>query len=126
MQGTPKSLQRSVQARNMSDSMSEQPDESGLKKGISLAGVVSHVLVTADGVAIFSIIAPATEVAGAGMLIAVALAAIPMFIIAVTYAFMGSALPVTGASYEWPRRFIHPTVGFLIAWLRIAGSVGAL
>jgi APA family basic amino acid/polyamine antiporter len=39
---------------------------------------------------------------------------------------MGSALPTSGASYEWPRRFIHPAVGFFIAWLRIAGSASAM
>ena len=97
-----------------------------LKTGIDLPGVVALGLGTAVGVAIFAVIAPATALAGPGMLIAVALAAIPMFVIAVTYAFMGSALPTSGASYEWPRRFIHPAFGFLIAWLRIAGSIGAL
>ncbi len=39
---------------------------------------------------------------------------------------MGSAAPVSGASYEWPRRFIHPFVGFFISWLRIAGSTAAM
>jgi APA family basic amino acid/polyamine antiporter len=97
-----------------------------LKIGIDLPGVIALGLGTAVGVAIFAVIAPATALAGPGMLIAVALAAIPMFVIAVTYAFMGSALPTSGASYEWPRRFIHPAFGFLIAWLRIAGSIGAL
>jgi APA family basic amino acid/polyamine antiporter len=97
-----------------------------LSKGVDLAGVVALGLGTAVGVAIFSVIAPASALAGPGMLLSVAIAAVPMFVIAVTYAFMGSALPISGASYEWPRRFIHPAVGFLIAWLRIAGSVGAL
>ncbi len=49
-----------------------------------------------------------------------------MVIFAVVYAFMGSAVPVSGASYEWPSRFVHPFVGFLIAWLRILGSAGAI
>jgi APA family basic amino acid/polyamine antiporter len=39
---------------------------------------------------------------------------------------MGSAAPVSGASYEWSRRFIHPFVGFIIGWLRMAGSTSAL
>jgi APA family basic amino acid/polyamine antiporter len=60
------------------------------------------------------------------MLLAVLVAAVPMFVIAVTYAFMGSALPTSGASFEWSRRFIHPFVGFLIAWLRIVSNVGAI
>src|SRR5262249_43164008 len=28
-------------------------------------------------------------------------------------------------SYEWPRRFLHPFVGFAVAWLRILSNVGA-
>lgn len=97
-----------------------------LSKGVNLTGVVALGLGTAVGVAIFSVIAPAARLAGPGMLLSVLIAAIPMFVIAVTYAFMGSAILTSGASYEWPRRFIHPAAGFLIAWLRIAGSVAAL
>jgi basic amino acid/polyamine antiporter, APA family len=101
-------------------------NDSKLTEGVNLAGVVALGLGTAVGVAIFSIIGPAAALAGPGLVIAVVIASVPMFVIAVTYAFMGSALPTSGASYEWPRRFIHPFVGFLIAWLRIAGSVSAL
>lgn len=104
--------------------MSAPPTQ--LRKGVGLASVVALGLGTAVGVAIFSVVGPATAIAGPSMLLSVVLAAIPMFIIAVTYAFMGSALPTAGASYEWPRRFLSPSVGFMIAWLRIAGSVGVM
>lgn len=97
-----------------------------LNKGVDLLAVIALGLGTAVGVAIFSVIAPATALAGPGMLLAVVIAAVPMFIIAMTYAFMGSALPTSGASFEWSRRFIHPFVGFLIAWLRIVSNVGAM
>jgi basic amino acid/polyamine antiporter, APA family len=97
-----------------------------LHKGVDLLAVVALGLGTAVGVAIFSVIAPATALAGPGMLLAVLIAAVPMFVIAMTYAFMGSALPTSGASFEWSRRFIHPFVGFLIAWLRIVSNVGAM
>ncbi|WP_375282814.1 APC family permease [Marinicauda pacifica] len=97
-----------------------------LKKGIGLLSVIALGLGTAIGVSIFSVIAPASQIAGPAMLLAVPLAAVPMFVIAVTYAFMGSAMPTAGASYEWPRRFLSPGIGFMIAWLRIGGSVGAM
>lgn len=99
---------------------------SKLNKGVDLVAVVALGLGTAVGVAIFSVIAPATALAGPAMLAAVGVAAVPMFIIAVTYAFMGSALPTSGASFEWSRRFIHPFVGYLIAWMRIVSNVGAM
>ncbi|WP_138512685.1 APC family permease [Maricaulis alexandrii] len=97
-----------------------------LKQGVGLLPVVALGLGTAIGVSIFSVIAPATELAGPAMLLAVPLAAIPMFVIAVTYAFMGSTLPTSGASYEWPRRFVSEKLAFAIVWLRIAGNVGAM
>ena len=97
-----------------------------LKEGLTMIDVVSIGVGSAVGVSIFSIMAPAAKVAGTGMLAALALASIPMIIFAVVYAFMGSAVPRSGASFEWPARFIHPFVGFMVAWLRVVGNTGAL
>ena len=97
-----------------------------LKRGVDLLAIVALGLGTAVGVAVFSVEAPATALAGPGMLISVLIAAAPTFVIAVAYAFMGSAVPVAGASYEWPRRFVHPTLGFMVSWLRIAGNTAAM
>ncbi len=98
----------------------------GLKKGISLPGIVSIGVGSAVGVSIFSILAPTVALAGPGILAAMTAAMAPMVIFAILYAFMGSAAPTSGASFEWPTRFIHPFVGFFISWLRIMGSVSAL
>jgi len=97
-----------------------------LKQGLTIVDVVSIGVGSAIGVSIFSIMAPAAKVAGAGMLPALALAAVPMVVFAVVYAFMGSTVPRSGASFEWPAKFVHPFVGFMVAWLRIVGNVGAL
>jgi APA family basic amino acid/polyamine antiporter len=97
-----------------------------LKQALTIVDVVSIGVGSAVGVSIFSIMAPAAKVAGSGMLPAIALAAIPMVIFAVVYAFMGSTVPRSGASFEWPARFIHPFVGFMVAWLRVVGNTGAL
>jgi APA family basic amino acid/polyamine antiporter len=97
-----------------------------LKQGVSLWGIVALGAGTAIGVAIFSILAPGAALAGPGLLLAMLIAMVPMMLFALTYAFMGSAAPVSGASYEWSRRFIHPFVGFIIGWLRMAGSTSAL
>ena len=97
-----------------------------LKEGLTIVDVVSIGVGSAVGVSIFSIMAPAAKVAGTGMLPALAIASIPMIIFAVVYAFMGSTVPKSGASFEWPARFIHPFVGFMVAWLRIVGNTGAL
>lgn len=97
-----------------------------LRRRVGLTGVVMFGAGIAIGVSIFSVLQPASEVAGSGLLIAVALAAVPMLFFALVYAWLASAVPTTGASYEWPRRFLHPTAGFCIAWLRILSNVGAL
>ena len=108
-------------------SSSEPTKNTGsLKKRISLFGVIALGAGSAIGVSIFSVISPATALAGPGMLLALFFSILPMILFAVTYAFLGSAVPTSGASYEWPRRFIHPFVGFIIAWLRIAGNTAAL
>jgi basic amino acid/polyamine antiporter, APA family len=103
------------------------PDsQSNLKKEVGLVGVVTLGAGTAIGVSIFSVLAPAAKAAGSGLLIAVAIDVVPMILFAIIYSFLSSALPKSGASYEWPRRFLHPAVGFLVTWLRILSNVGAL
>lgn len=97
-----------------------------LKQGLNIVDIIAIGIGAAVGVSIFSIMAPAAEVAGTGMLAATAVAAIPMVVFTVTYAFMGSTVPRSGASFEWPARFVHPFVGFMVAWLRVVGNTGAL
>jgi APA family basic amino acid/polyamine antiporter len=97
-----------------------------LKPGVGLTGVVMFGAGSAIGVSIFSVLQPAAAVAGSDLLLAIVIAALPMILFATVYAWLASALPVSGASYEWPRRFLGPFTGFAIAWLRILSNVGAL
>lgn len=101
-------------------------EKQGLRRNVDLWGVVALGLGSAMGVSIFSALGEATRLAGPGLLVAVVIAGLPMAFIAVAYAFMGTVLPTSGASYEWPRRYIHPAVAFGVAWLRIAANIGAL
>lgn len=99
---------------------------SALRKGIDLWGVVALGLGSAVGVAIFSAMGPAAALAGPAMLLSVLVGALPIFLIAISYAFLGSTLPVSGASYEWPARFVHPKIAFAITWLRLVANMGAM
>lgn len=99
---------------------------SKLKASASLTHVVTLGAGSAIGVSIFSILAPAADLAGPGLLIAMVLAVIPMVAFALIYAFLGSTIPTSGASFLWPSRYIHPFVGFIISWLRIVGSVAVM
>src|SRR3981081_3031927 len=89
-----------------------------LRKDVRMIDIVTLGAGAATGVAIFSIFAPATALAGPGMLISMAVAAVPMCVFAFVYAFMGTADPQSGASYVWPSRYIHPFAGFRICWRR--------
>jgi APA family basic amino acid/polyamine antiporter len=102
------------------------PTAAGLRQDVRLIDIVTLGAGAAIGVALFSIFAPAAALAGPGMLISMGMAAIPMCVFAVIYAFMGTADPQSGASYVWPSRYIHPAVGFLIGWLRILASTGVM
>jgi APA family basic amino acid/polyamine antiporter len=106
--------------------IAENSTTPGLKRQVGLAGVIMFGAGTAIGVSIFSVLAPAAKAAGSGLLVAVLIAALPMILFATIYSFLSSALPKSGASYEWPRQFIHPAVGFLVSWLRVLSNVGAI
>jgi APA family basic amino acid/polyamine antiporter len=97
-----------------------------LRQDMGIADVVAIGVSAAVGISIFSVVSPATAVAGPAMLGALALAALPMVVFAVVYAFMASADPRTGSSYVWPTLYVHPFAGFMVCWLRILGSAGAL
>jgi len=97
-----------------------------LPKRVGLIEVTLLGAGTAMGVSIFSILAPAAGVAGSGLLITTLIATAPMGLFFLVYAFMASALPKSGASYEWPKELIAPAAGFAVAWLRILASIGNL
>ncbi len=101
-------------------------DGEQLKQSMRLPDVIALGVSAAVGVSIFAITAPATAVAGPAMLISLGLAAIPMIVFVVVYAFMGSAVPRSGSSYDWPARFVHPYLGFIVTWLRIVGNAVSL
>lgn len=101
-------------------------EQGGLQQRVGLLGVVTLGAGVAIGVSIFTVLQPAAQLAGSGLLVAMVLAALPMVVFALVYAHLASVAPVSGASYEWPRRFLHPAAGFLITWCRILSNVGAL
>jgi APA family basic amino acid/polyamine antiporter len=93
-----------------------------LKHGVGLVDLVMLGAGTAIGAAIFSVLGPASQVGGAGILISAGLAAIPMIVFALVYAYMASALPKTAASYEWQRILTKPWIAFAVVWMRILSN----
>lgn len=97
-----------------------------LRRSVRLIDVVMLGAGTAIGASVFTVLGPATSLGGSGVIIATMLAALPMAVFGIVYAFMASALPKTGASYEWQHAFVHPLVGFVVVWLRIMGSAAIM
>lgn len=93
-----------------------------LKHGITLIDLVMLGAGTAIGSSVFTVMGPAAEVGGSGMLIALLIAALPMVVFGMVYAYMASAVPRTAASYEWQREFTSPVVAFAIVWMRILSN----
>ncbi len=100
----------------------QAPGVGKLKQGVTLIDLVMLGAGTAIGAAIFSVLGPAAQVGGNGILIAVGIAAIPMALFGLVYAYMASALPRTAASFEWQREFSHPLIAFAIVWMRILAN----
>lgn len=98
------------------------PGQARLKHGVGLIDLVMLGAGTAIGAAIFSVLQPAAQVGGSGILIAVGIAALPMVLFALVYAYLASAIPRTAASYEWQRQFTHPLIAFAIVWLRVLSN----
>ncbi|GAB7551239.1 APC family permease [Novosphingobium sp. 11B] len=106
--------------------MKQECDKGSLKPNAGLLDVVMLGAGSAIGSSIFSVLGPAARVGGESLLWAILAAMVPMAILALVYAAVASAAPRSGASYEWPRMFIGPRFAFMVAWLRIFGSVGML
>jgi len=94
-----------------------------LKQGVTLIDLVMLGAGTAIGAAVFTVLGPAAQVGGDGLLIALVLAAVPMAVFGLIYAYMASALPRTAASFEWQRAFTHPLIAFAVVWMRILANV---
>ncbi|WP_375268493.1 APC family permease [Phenylobacterium sp.] len=94
----------------------------GLKRGVRLIDVIMLGAGTAIGAAIFTVLGPAAQVGGSGILIATALAAVPMGLFALVYAYLSSTAPRTAASYEWQRQFTSPSLAFAIVWMRVLSN----
>jgi APA family basic amino acid/polyamine antiporter len=93
-----------------------------LRRGVRLIDLIMLGAGTAIGAAIFTVLGPAAKVGGTGILITTALAALPMALFALVYAWLASAVPATAASYEWQRRFTHPAFAFAIVWMRVLAN----
>ncbi len=91
-------------------------DKPALKKDIGLWGLVSLGVGGIVGAGVFGLPTLMGSAAGPGLILAVLFVGIIVTLLALIYAELGSAFPVTGGPYSIPRLALGDTSGFVLGW----------
>lgn len=84
--------------------------------GISFHQIVGGGIVSLTGVAI--------ALTGGGVSLAFFLAAVAVMLVSIPYAALGATMPVTGGTYTYGTKLIHPAAGFANMWLFVIAMAG--
>ena len=95
--------------------------EGRLKREISVPHGVLLIVGTVIGAGAFILIGPLAAQTGPGLWIAFLIAAIPALFVAVVFAQLGTAFPITGATYVSISRILSPVLGIVVIWSAILG-----
>jgi APA family basic amino acid/polyamine antiporter len=95
--------------------------EGKLKQEITVLHGVLLLVGTVIGASAFILIGPLAAKTGPTLWLAYALAAIPAIFIAVVFAQLGTAFPMTGATYIAVSRLLSPAVSLVMAWSVLLG-----
>ncbi|MGH8955107.1 MAG: APC family permease [Microbacterium sp.] len=96
-----------------------------LARRLTLVDAVAIGLGSMIGAGVFSVWAPAMGVAGSGILIALAIAAIVAYCNATASAQLAAAHPVAGGTYAYARAEIGPWWGFVAGWSFVIGKIAS-
>jgi len=88
-----------------------------LARVVGLPGAVLLGIGSIVGTGVFVSLGVAAGVAGPAVLIAVALAAVVASCNALSSAQLAAAHPVSGGTYEYGYRWLHPALGFTAGWM---------
>ena len=88
-----------------------------LRRVVGLWGAIGMGLGSILGAGVFVSIGLAADITGSSVVLAVALAAIVATANGLSSAQLAAAHPVSGGTYEYGHRFIHPLAGFSAGWL---------
>ena len=96
-----------------------------LARRLTLGDAVAIGLGSMIGAGVFSVWAPAIGVAGSGVLIALAIAAVVAYANATSSAQLAAAHPVAGGTYAYARAEIGPWWGFIAGWSFVIGKIAS-
>src|SRR5690606_14394454 len=83
------------------------------KRVVGLWGATGVGVGSMLGAGVFAVWAPAADVAGNALILAVAIAAVIALINALSMAQLAVHYPVAGGAYVYGKREVHPTAGFI-------------
>lgn len=93
-----------------------------LARVVGLWGAVWMGLGSILGTGVFVSLGIATGVIGSGIVFAVALAALVATANGLSSAQLAAAHPVSGGTYEYGHKFVHPVAGFAAGWMFLAAK----
>ncbi|MDD5495015.1 MAG: APC family permease [Dehalococcoidia bacterium] len=94
-------------------------EEGKLKREISGPHGVLLLIGAVIGASAFILIGPLAKETGPGLWLAYVLGAIPALFIAMVFAQLGTAFPMTGATYISVGRLVSPLASFLMVWILV-------
>ncbi|MEV7631456.1 amino acid permease [Microbacterium sp. NPDC089318] len=96
-----------------------------LARRLTLADAVAIGLGSMIGAGVFAVWSPALGVAGSGILVALAIAALVAFCNATSSAQLAAVHPVAGGTYAYARAEIGPWSGFIAGWCFVIGKIAS-
>lgn len=93
-----------------------------LARQVGLWGAVWMGLGSILGTGVFVSLGVAAGIAGPGVVLAVALAAVVATANGLSSAQLAAAYPVSGGTYEYAHRLVHPAAGFAAGWMFLAAK----
>lgn len=101
-------------------------DEQRLARRLGLGDAVVLGLGAMIGAGVFAAIGPAADVAGSGLLIGLAIAAVVAYANATSSAQLAAVYPEAGGTYVYGRERLGPIWGYLAGWSFVVGKTASL
>lgn len=102
-----------------------EPSHNRLARRLGLGDAVAIGLAAMIGAGVFAVWAPASEAAGAGLLIGLVIAAFVAFANASSSAQLAARYPESGGAYRYGRERLGPWPGFLAGWSFVIGKTAS-
>lgn len=105
--------------------MNSKPQQNSLVRELGMFGATMMGLGSIVGTGIFVSIGVAAKSAGPSVILAIALAAIVAVCNAFSSAQLAASLPVSGGTYEYGNKYLHPWLGFTAGWMFLCAKTAS-